>query len=291
MTSPFSPRSRIVLGIRLGIVRSLKAVMPASVRLHLWVLWRRLKRWPSVPVGSVDFGNLRRLVPINREFGFDRGQPVDRYYIENYLARHAEEIRGRVLEIGDNVYTRRFGGSRVAKSDVLHVSGDSPRATIVADLTNAGHVPGESFDCIIFTQTLQFIYDTRAALKTLCRVLKPGGVLLATCTGISHLSRYDMDRWGEYWHFTTRSTRLLLEEVFPASHVEVEAHGNVLSAIASLHGVAAGELLQEELDFHDPDFEVVITSRAVKPDGPPGPSASSAGISRLTKDCVCALSA
>src|SRR3972149_6617938 len=142
MTSPFSPRSRIVLGIRLGIVRSLKAVMPASVRLHLWVLWRRLKRWPSVPVGSVDFGNLRRLVPINREFGFDRGQPVDRYYIENYLARHAEEIRGRVLEIGDNVYTRRFGGSRVAKSDVLHVSGDSPRATIVADLTNAGHAPG-----------------------------------------------------------------------------------------------------------------------------------------------------
>ena len=89
----------------------------------------------SPPVGRVSFGNLRRVTPISREFGFDRGLPVDRYYIENFLTHHADDIRGRVLEIGDNSYTRRFGGDHVTKSDVLHVVEGNPQATIVGDLT------------------------------------------------------------------------------------------------------------------------------------------------------------
>jgi ubiquinone/menaquinone biosynthesis C-methylase UbiE len=152
----------------------------------------------------------------------------------------------------------------VAKSDILHVWNDNPRATIVADLTCADYIPSDTFDCIIFTQTLQFIYDVRAALRHLYRILKPGGVLLATFHGISQISRYDMDRWGEYWRFTTLSARRLFEEVFPPEHITIEAYGNVLTAIAFLHGLAAEELKQEELDYHDPDYEVLITVRAVK---------------------------
>jgi len=217
------------------------------------------------PVGWVRFGSLRRLQPISRVFGYDRGLGIDRYYIEQFLASHAEDIRGHVLEIGDNAYTRKFGHTRVIKSDVLHVTEGNPKATIVADLTCADHIPSDTFDCIILTQTLNHIYDVRAALKHLHRILKPGGVLLASLPGLCQISRYDMDRWGDYWRFTNLSARRLFTEVFPQDHVEVKAYGNVLVAIAFLHGLAVQELKPEELETHDPDYQVLITVRAVKP--------------------------
>lgn len=245
-----------------GIVKKL---LPARVRHWLRVQMRRLTRWP--PIGFVRFGALRRLKPISRVFGFDRGLCIDRHYIETFLARHADDMHGHVLEIGDDTYTCKFGRNRVTKSDVLHVCEGNPKATIGADLTCADHIPSDTFDSIILTQTLQFIYNVRAALRRhLYRILKPGGVLLATFPGISQISRYDMDRWGEYWRFTTLSARRLFEEVFPPDNVEVQAYGNVLTAIASLHGLAAEELKREELDYHDTDYEVLITCRAVKPE-------------------------
>ena len=239
---------------------------------HLWHRHHtpRPPRYP--PVGLVRFGSLRRLHPIGRIFGSEWGQCIDRYYIESFLARHALDIHGHVLEVADNTYTRQFGGRRVHLSDVLHVSPDHPGATLCVDLTNAAHMPSETFDCIIFTQTLQFIYDVRAALHTLCRILKPGGVLLATCHGISQIARWDMDHWGEYWRFTSLSAGKLVTEAFPAASVTVQAYGNVLAAMAFLHGLVAEELRQEELDYCDPDYEVLITIRAVKPSAltPPG---------------------
>jgi len=215
-------------------------------------------------VGRVRFGSLRRVTPISREFGYDRGQPIDRYYIENFLAFHAEDVRGRVLEIGDASYTLQFGGSRVTTSDVLHVTEGNPQATIVADLTNADHIKSDTFDCVILTQTLHLTYDVPSTIQTLFRILKPGGVLLATFPGISHIAR---DEWGDswFWAFTTQSAQRLFGEVFPAENVEVEAHGNVLTAIAFLHGLAVQELLQKELDYRDTYYELLVTLRAVKP--------------------------
>jgi SAM-dependent methyltransferase len=215
------------------------------------------------PVGEVHFGDLRRLKPISRNFGMSRGRPVDRYYIESFLARHAGDIRGRVLEIHDNAYTKRFGGERVDFSDVLDVAEDNPQATIVADLTRADRVPSEAFDCIIFTQTLHFIYDMRSAVQTLERILKPGGVLLATFPGITQTSCEQFDE-HYCWALTRVSARRLFEEAFPARSIDVKAHGNVLAAVAFLHGLAAEELRRKELDHHDPDYEMLITLRAVK---------------------------
>ncbi len=218
-------------------------------------------------MGRVRFGSLRRLEPISREWGFDRGRPVDRHYIERFLAAHAADIRGRVLEVEGSRYTRMFGGDRVVHSDVLHVAGGHPEATIVADLTRADVIPSETFDCLIVTQTLQFIYDVKAAIGTFHRILKPGGVVLVTIPGISKVSREDMDRWGHFWSFTTCSARRMFEEFFEPEGVSVEAHGNVLSAIAFLHGLADRELDPSELEFHDPDYEVLIGVRARKSGG------------------------
>lgn len=234
--------------------------VPASI-----LQWYRMKQQGyegSLPIGKVSFGNLRRFTPISKIFGFDRGRPIDRYYIEYFLSQYAADIYGRVLEIGDDTYTRQFGGSRVTRRDVLHVTEGNPKATIVGDLTCADHIPSNIFDCVIFTQTLQFIYDPNAALKTLFRILRSGGVLLATFPGISQI---DSD-WNDisYWRFTALSAKKLFTAVFPVENVTIKANGNVLSAIAFLHGLASEEMRAEELDYCDPAYPVLITVRAVK---------------------------
>ncbi len=211
------------------------------------------------------FGGLRRLEPVSRSFGGARGMAIDRYYIERFLGRHTADVRGRVLEFGDPRYTRRFGGGRVERSDILDVSVANPHATIVADLTHADAVASASFDCIICTQTVQMIYDIRAAVSELHRLLAPGGTLLLTSHGTSKKGRHvDTDPWGEYWRITVDSARTLLHDVFPPENVTVEAYGNVLAAIAFLEGIAAEELRSDELDYRDRDFEVLVAARAVK---------------------------
>lgn len=224
-------------------------------------------------VRPVRFGDLRQLAPVSRHFGWDRGGlPVDRYYIERFLQQHATDIAGHVLEVRDDTYTRKFGGARVARCDVLHPTADNPKATIVADLTCATEIPSDTFDCIVLTQVLPFIPDVAAAARTLQRILRPGGVVLATMPGISQVIRYDMDRWGDYWRFTSLSARRLFECAFPGAEIQVEGHGNVLAATAFLQGISSRELRPDELDFRDPDYEVLITVRAVKPAGLPGPA-------------------
>jgi SAM-dependent methyltransferase len=228
---------------------------------------RRLARYASwPPVGWARLGSLRRLKPISPYWGSERGLPIDRYYIEKFLTAHVSDIQGHGLEIKEDLYSTRFGANRVSKIDILHPGKDNPNATIVADLTRAKNLPSNTFDFIILTQTLHLIYDVRAAVASLSRILKPGGTLLASVSGISKISRDDMDSWGHNWGFTTRSAEQLFHEFFPEKSVKVESHGNVLAAIAFLHGLASRELRQRELDFQDPDFQVLITIRAVKPE-------------------------
>jgi hypothetical protein len=215
------------------------------------------------PRGAVRFGDLRRTEPFNRAFGGVRGRPIDRYYIDEFLRPLAGEITGAVLEIAEPLYTRRFG-TEVSRSEVLHISDGGDPVTMVADLTRPHSLPSGEFDCILITQTLPFIYDVPAAIESLHRLLKPGGVVLATACGISQLSRYDMDRWGHYWSFTSLSLRKLFEARFGSGNVEIRAFGNVLSATAFLYGMAAQELTSAELSHHDRDYEVLIAVRAVK---------------------------
>ena len=237
-------------------------ILPTSVRR--WLQTQRHHLRFSPPVNWVRFGSLRRVTPISPVFGLDRGQSIDRYYIEHFLADQAADIRGRVLEIADNSYTTRFGAQRVTRSDVLHVQAGNPKATIVASLVSSEPIPSDAFDCVILTQTLPFIYDLRAAIRTVYRILKPGGVVLATFPGICQISRYDMDRWGDYWRFTSLSAQRLFEESFPAANVTIQTHGNVLVSSAFLYGIAAEELRKEELEYPDPNYQLQITVRAFK---------------------------
>jgi hypothetical protein len=77
-----------------------------------------------------------------------------------------------------------------------------------------------------------------------------------------------MNNWGEYWRFTSLSLRKVFGEVFPDSHITIKAYGNVLAATGFLHGLTAGEFRKEELDYRDPDYEMIIGGRIVKPNAP-----------------------
>jgi peptidoglycan/xylan/chitin deacetylase (PgdA/CDA1 family) len=219
--------------------------------------------------GAVRFGSLRTVEPISRTFGFERGTPVDRYYIERFLDRHGRaggDIQGQVLEIGDATYTRRFATdpSKLQRIDVLDIDAGNPAATFVGDLTGAPHIAGGLFDCIICTQTLLLVYDVEAAVRELHRLLAPGGVLLLTVPGISQICQPEMERFGDFWRFTTASVQRLLTTAFRPENAVVESYGNVLAATAFLYGLAAEELAPNELDVNDRDYQVVIAARAVK---------------------------
>jgi SAM-dependent methyltransferase len=227
---------------------------------------KALVRWwqGQPPLSSVDFGSLQRLEPFSRSFGTDRGLAIDRYYIERFLDARRADIRGRVLEIGEDTYTRKFGGAQVTKSDVLHVHDRNRQATIVGDLADAPHIPDDSFDCIILTQTLQLVFDLQSAMRTLHRILAPGGVLLVTVPGISQVAVHS--EWGKtwYWAFTALALERLLREHMLAADVDIEVHGNVLTSTALLYGLASGEMTAEALETSDPEYQLMILARATK---------------------------
>lgn len=228
--------------------------------------WRRkLVRWSRRPrIGSVNWGDLRRLKPFSRVWGGDRGLPIDRYYIEKFLAANASSICGTVLEIGDDGYSRRFGGESVGTCEILSSDGDGEGVTWQSDLADAIEIPEDRFDCIVLTQTLQFVPDATAAIETLYRILAPGGILLLTVPGISHSTKADSRRWADYWRFTPNSVRWLLAKQFSDERLEVDFAGNVMACTAFLYGLATDELEVAELDYRDLHYPLIVTARAQK---------------------------
>lgn len=239
----------------------LKAHLPDSALrwLHRAGLYTRYTPAP----GRIHAGDFNRVTPFSADFGFDRGGAIDRFYIEKFLEENARHIRGHVLEIGDNAYTVRFGGGRISRSDVLHIDGRNSMATYIGDITDVPQVPSGEFDCIIFTQTLQLVYDFKSALRTCYRILKPGGCLLLTVPGIS---RIDPGEWKDHWlwSFTDTSVKRLMSETFNGSAVTVNTYGNVYAAAAFLYGMGLPEFRKDCLLHKDAGFQVIISATAVK---------------------------
>jgi len=203
------------------------------------------------------------LHPVDENYGFGRGTPVDRYYIENFLKENSQYIFGTVLEIGDNNYTIRFGGDKVTRSEIFHVNPAHTEATIIDTLEKGDSIPSDTFDCLIVTQTLHLIYNYEDAIKTMFRILKRGGVALVTIPGLSQMADKEWnDSW--YWGFTRHSAKRMFDDVFSEENVEVSAFGNVLSSMAFLNGISQEELTKNELDYRDIAYDLNICVNARK---------------------------
>jgi SAM-dependent methyltransferase len=208
------------------------------------------------------FGRISSSTPLSKASGFDRGKPIDRYYIERFLASHSSDIRGRVLEVGDDAYSREFAGGPILQQDVLHIDDSNPKATLIGDLSVPGLLPSKAYDCIILTQTLQYVFDVPVALEQIHDALRPGGVLLLTAPGIAPIS---LDDWQDsfYWRFTAHSLERLLSAVFDPARVDVSPFGNLYAAAAFLHGAAVQETSSKKLQPVMPEYAIVICARAV----------------------------
>lgn len=236
----------------------LKASFPMQLRNSL----KRMLGYGSPSIGGVRWADFHSTRPIVGGWGYSRGTPVDRYYIEWFLQQWSVDISGRVLEVTDSTYTRRFGADHVTRADVLDVVATNPAATIIADLNDAHQLPTGAFDCIVLTQTLQLIYDFRAAIRELERSLAPGGVLLLTVPGITQVPNDPQRPW--YWSFTQASMERLMGEYFNQPDVTVRTLGNIKSVTAFLNGLVREDLRVAELDVLDPVYPMIVTVRAQK---------------------------
>ena len=224
---------------------------------------RRIRRALRRAEGRLRMGSgqIASRSALSTVWGFDRGLPVDRYYIERFLGERSMDIRGRVLEIAENTYSRRFGGSKVERQEILSLE-PNDAATIIGDLAEPGVLPSSAFDCIVLTQTLHLIFDLQAAMEQLHRALRPGGVLLLTVPGITPVDRGE---WKDSWHWslTDSSVVRLLSGPFDRDKVELSVYGNLYAATAFLHGAAIEELSRRKLDPFDPAYPVTVAARAI----------------------------
>jgi len=233
----------------------------SSAKLNVWRKFRKLGLIKPAPKsGQINFGDLRRTKPFNTDFGFSRGTPVDRYYIESFLATNTELISGRVLEIGDTEYTERFG-SEVETAEALHIS--DPLADFTGDLSDSTVLPESAFDCTILTQTLHLIEDLEAAIQSTYDSLKPGGAALITVPGVTQICS---DEWAKIWRssFTQLSLSENVEKVFSAGNCKYQVFGNVLAATSLLYGISAEELETKELDILDENYPTIVTAVCIK---------------------------
>jgi len=198
--------------------------------------------------------------PISNVFGFDRGTPIDRYYIDEFLEENAILVKGNVLEIGDNTYTKKYGGNKVSNSQVLHFTAENSKADIIGDLETGKGIPENYFDCFIMTQTLPFIFDFNSACKNAVKALKKDGVLIITVPGITQISKYDYDRWGHFWSFTDLSIKRIFTQFIPENQITIKTYGNVKSTAMFLYGFALRDVSKKYLKHKDSNYQLLITA-------------------------------
>jgi SAM-dependent methyltransferase len=198
--------------------------------------------------------------PLSQIWGLDRGLPIHRYYLAQFLQESVSAIQGHCLEFQEDSYTTRFGGTAVTKLDILHLDHSRPEATIVADLTKANDIPSDHFDCIICTHVFHMVFELDKMVLELYRVLKPSGTLLVS---VPHISMCG-PRFHEIWRFTPEGLEAVLGRVFKSEHVTVRPYGNSLTAAGEIRGLVSNEFTEKELNYHDPRFAVEVCARAVK---------------------------
>ncbi|SRR5581483_10071476 len=225
------------------------------------LLGKRLTRWRN-PRWLYLLS--RRLRPLSSQAGTDRGRPIDRYFIEQFLEANRSFVRGACLEVKDKEYTLRYGGDRVTRSDVLDVNRDNQQANIHADLRDLAVIADATYDCIILTQVLQYIDDLDAAIRECTRILKPGGALLVTVPSLGKLDGQEDNVFGHYWRLTRDSARYLFSKHFRPENLEISAWGNVLVGLAFWIGLSCEELSRRQLEYFDPVYACGVSIRAIK---------------------------
>lgn len=205
--------------------------------------------------------NSRNTKPASRKFGYDRGTPIDRYWIEDFLEKNKMNIKGVVLEVTDNRYTVRYGSKNVTKSDVLDINPKNKKANIICDLRDLSKkVKNDTYDCIILTHVLGLIDNYETALTECYRILKKDGVLIFTGSSFGPI----LGDEEVHWRFNRFSAKYILGKVFGNKNVVVVAYGNALAGQALWAGLSQEDLSSDQLSVYDPQFPCMVGAIAKK---------------------------
>jgi len=225
----------------------------AVIKAVLGPRWTTWARTVTRDLARPSWGNLRRVTPLSTVYGFDRGTPIDRYYVDKFFSARRNRITGRVLEIQTRDHIRRYG-SNVTAAETLDVN-PSFKPTYCCDLANAAMVPTGTYDCFLLPNTLCFIHDLDAALREARRIVRRGGTILATMPGLVRLTP-DVE---DYWHASADGWRVVAGRAWPDCDTSVQTYGNCLAAAAAMYGVSVEELTPAELDVTDPRYPVLVS--------------------------------
>jgi len=224
------------------------------------VIFRHILRKRDYYLFNVPEVSKRSMEAISKKYGYDRGKPVDRYYIEKFIEQHSDDIKGKCLEVTDNHYTVTYGGKKVTQADALDIDTSNKKANLYGDLRDLKDIKDNTYDCLIVTQTYVMIDDYEAAIRESLRVLKPGGVLLATMPCLSPV-------WNikyHHWRFTKASGEYVFGKIAGKENVQVNTYGNTLVGQAFWVGMSMNDLTVKEYQYNDPFFPVIVTIRVVK---------------------------
>lgn len=226
-----------------------------------WHSWPLIRQWRTL--------RFRRLTPLGA--GRSSGLSTIRYYWADFLEQHRADIRGHVLEIGETVTVRAFGGDQITQADALDLAAHSPEVKVVADLSRADHVAGEQYDCFVNQFTTTVIYDIAAFLYHSIRLLKPGGVLLINFWCVDFYLHRGLDMgtgaplYMHHWFTPIQVENLLRRVGLGEKDFSVKIYGNLLTRLAFLLNEPAQAFTPAELDYADPGHPLLIGVRVVRP--------------------------
>ncbi len=208
--------------------------------------------------GIIDAISKMDWLPVSEQFATERGTPIDRYYIDVFLAKNRQYIKGDVLEIEDNTYTQRFGGNHYNSSIVMDVNKKNEKIDFNANLETGEGIKESIADCFICTQTLMYIYDIQAAAHNIIKMLKPGGIALITCSGLSQNSRRCMESYGAYWGFNEASLKRIFINTNGAEVIESGTYGNVKTVSAHIIGLCIEDIDESDFYVNDVCYPLIV---------------------------------
>jgi len=179
-------------------------------------------------------------VILDQDFGSNRGTPLDRELIEQFLRKMAMEVQApsRTLEFGDTTFTQKlFPQSEnwileyEPNMDIKVHRNLTLRGDLMCDIE--ANIP--PFDLIVSTQLLAFTENPFSAARTLVSLLEKNGTILGTEPQFSPISRFDDHKWGDFFRFTQKGILSLFNRTGPIK-IETFPIGNWATTLAIFQG-------------------------------------------------------
>ncbi|MBW4635650.1 MAG: class I SAM-dependent methyltransferase [Iphinoe sp. HA4291-MV1] len=211
----------------------------------------------SPSIDTLDLGDLRRRFPICPLFGFTRGTPIDRYYLDKFIGEIREQVAGNVLEVGGVLRNREvyqfYNATEYQTLDIFASSG----VTLVGDVHDPETIRPESLDAVVIFNVLEHCHNPWVVVKNIYSWLKVGGQCF--CMVPSAQKLHDVP--GDYWRPLPDGMKQLFQDF---SQQKLHVYGNPLTVVASFMGISAEELSLQELDDFHPDYPVATCMIAMK---------------------------